>query len=65
MNKMATQPMTGTETAEAPTIRRKAKMPALRTILMLIVPALLIIAGGYYWMTSGKSVSTDDASVAR
>ena len=30
---------------------------------MLIVPALLIIVGGYYWLTSGGSVSTDDAQV--
>ena len=30
---------------------------------MLIVPALLIIGGGYYWLTSGGSVSTDDAQV--
>ena len=30
---------------------------------MLIVPALLLLAGGYYWLTSGGSVSTDDAQV--
>jgi membrane fusion protein (multidrug efflux system) len=35
----------------------------LRTILMLIVPALLVIGGGYYWLTSGASVSTDDAQI--
>ena len=35
----------------------------MRTFLMLIVPALLIVAGGYYWLTSGKSVSTDDAQI--
>jgi membrane fusion protein (multidrug efflux system) len=65
MNKMATEPMTATAAAEAP--KRKVKLPAgkgaLRTILMLIVPALLIIGGGYYWLTSGKSVSTDDAQI--
>jgi membrane fusion protein (multidrug efflux system) len=27
------------------------------------VPALLIVGGGYYWLTSGKSVSTDDAQI--
>lgn len=67
MNKMATEPMTGAAAHEAPRVRRKAKAPsgkgALRMILMLIVPALLIVAGGYYWMVSGKSVSTDDAQV--
>jgi membrane fusion protein (multidrug efflux system) len=66
MNKMATEPMTGSA-AEAPKVRRKVKLPAgkgsLKTILMLIVPALLIIGGGYYWLTSGGSVSTDDAQV--
>src|SRR5205085_3467475 len=35
----------------------------MRPFLMFIVPALLLIAGGYYWMTSGGSVSTDDAQV--
>ena len=30
---------------------------------MLIVPALLIIGGAYYWLTSGGSVGTDDAQV--
>ena len=67
MNKMATEPMTATAAAEAPKRKRKVKLPAgkgaLRTILMLIVPALLIIGGGYYWLTSGKSVSTDDAQI--
>ena len=64
MNKMATEPMTGTPRSK---VRRKIKLPAgkgaLRTILMLIVPALLIVGGGYYWLTSGGSVSTDDSQV--
>jgi membrane fusion protein, multidrug efflux system len=64
MNKMATEPMTGSARSK---VRRKIKLPAgkgaLRTILMLIVPAILIIGGGYYWLTSGGSVSTDDAQV--
>jgi membrane fusion protein (multidrug efflux system) len=34
-----------------------------RTILMLIVPAILIIGGVYYYLTSGGSVSTDDAQI--
>ena len=65
MNKMATEPMTGT-TAE-PKVRKKVRLRGgkgtLRTILMLIVPALLLVGGGYYWLTSGGSVSTDDALV--
>jgi membrane fusion protein, multidrug efflux system len=65
MNKMATEPMTATGVAAK--VRRKVKLPAgkgsLRTILMLIVPALLILGGAYYWLTSGGSVSTDDAMI--
>src|SRR5437762_1005076 len=67
MNKMATEPMAGTATAEGP---RDGRIPRisinktlLRPVLMLIVPALLLIGGGYYWLTSGGSVSTDDAQV--
>ena len=67
MNKMATEPMTAADAFEAPQVKRRFKLPAgkglLRTILMLIVPALLLIGGGYYWLTSGRSVSTDDAQV--
>jgi len=64
---MATEPMTGTATADAPKVKRGRKLPAgkgaLKTVLMLIVPALLLIGGGYYWLTSGGSVSTDDAQI--
>ena len=67
MNKMATEPMTGSEAAEAPTFRRLqrkiAGKGAGKTIVMLIVPLLLILGGGYYWFTSGGRVSTDDAQV--
>jgi membrane fusion protein, multidrug efflux system len=67
MNKMATEPMAGTAAAEAPKVKRKRKLPAgkgtLKTVLMWIVPAILLIGGGYYWLTSGGSVSTDDAFV--
>jgi membrane fusion protein (multidrug efflux system) len=64
MNKMSTEPMTGAkaepEIAKAP--RRNLKK-LLRPLLMLVVPALLILVGGYYWLASGDSVSTDDAQV--
>jgi membrane fusion protein (multidrug efflux system) len=66
MNRMATEPMTGTA-AEAPEKRRGISLPvgkkALRTTLMLIVPALLLLTGAYLWLTSGSSISTDDAQV--
>lgn len=63
MNKMQTEPMTA---AEEPTAKRSTKAEGrnwTRTVLMLIVPALLIIGGAYYWLTSGGSVSTDDAQI--
>lgn len=67
MNKMATQPMAPAETEEAPKRKRRIKLDGdrnwTRTILMLIVPALLVLGGGYYWLTSGGSVSTDDAQI--
>jgi len=67
MNRMATEPMTGTATADAPKVKRRRRLPkgmgATRAILLLVVPALLIIGGAYYWLTGGVSVSTDDAQV--
>jgi membrane fusion protein (multidrug efflux system) len=66
MNKMQTEALASAEIAEAPKHKRARKAEGrnwTRTILMLIVPAILIIGGGYYWLTSGGSVSTDDAQV--
>ena len=34
-----------------------------RIMLMLSVPLLILLVGGYFWLTSGKSVSTDNAYV--
>src|SRR3954471_21936371 len=67
MNKMPTETMTGSEAAEeAPKVRRlriRAPKNVLRPLLLLLVPALLLIGGGYLWFTSGGEVSTDDAQV--
>jgi len=67
MNKMQTEPIAAAEAAEAPRQGRLRKAEAgrnwARTILLLIVPALLLISGAYMWLTSGGSVSTDDAQV--
>ena len=67
MNKMATEPMTGT-VAKAPSkVRKSLKLPtgknAVRPLLMLLVPALLLLAGGYYWLARAGKVSTDNAQV--
>ena len=66
MNKMQTEPIAPADTAEIEKhtgLRKSAGRNWTRTILMLIVPALLIIGGAYLWLTSGGSVSTDDAQV--
>lgn len=65
MNKMQTQPMAPAEVVEAPERARERGEGRnwVRTILMLIVPAVLIIGGAYLYLTSGGSVSTDDAQV--
>src|SRR5579884_1520309 len=67
MNRMQTEPMAPAETAEPAPKRRRIRKEGgrnwVRTILMLIVPAVLIVGGVYYWLTSGGSVSTDDAQV--
>jgi membrane fusion protein (multidrug efflux system) len=65
MNKMSAEPMAGTA-AEAPELERapaRGLKRFIRPILMFAVPLLLLIGGGVYWMTSGGSVSTDDAQV--
>lgn len=49
--------------AKASRKARKAKQSRMRTMLMLAVPALLVIAGIYLWIASGGSESTDNAQV--
>jgi membrane fusion protein (multidrug efflux system) len=64
MNKMATEPLTAAATTQVRKVRKiTANTGFARTFLMLIVPALLVLGGGYYWLSSGGSVSTDDAQV--
>ncbi len=57
MNRMSSEKLTGTA------VPARGLKRFTRPILMLVVPALLIIGGAYYWLTSGGSVSTDDAQV--
>ncbi len=60
MNKMSTDAM-----APPPVKKRRVvlKKPAGRTFWMLVVPALLLIAGAYFWLSGGDSVATDNAAV--
>src|SRR6185369_7269459 len=65
MNRMTTEKLTGTKT-ESPELEQAPQRDLkryMRPFLMFIVPALLLLGGGYYWLTSGASVSTDDAQV--
>lgn len=52
----------GAAAAAAPEEPAKKRRP-LRLILMLSVPLLLLLVGGYFWLTSGRYVSTDNAYV--
>jgi membrane fusion protein, multidrug efflux system len=69
MNEMTTDKLTGSRAdAEAPAVEtsagtRGAARCWMRPIVMLVVPALLLIGGGYYWLSGGDSVSTDNAQV--
>ena len=71
MNEMKQEPLTGTpevvdgSTAEAAKSAAGPRVPRrmLRNVLLLIVPLLLVVGLGYYWLVSGGSVSTDDAAI--
>lgn len=54
----------GAGSAEAaPPLEEKRKTPWGRYALMAIVPLILIAGGVYYWLTSGKTASTDNAYI--
>jgi membrane fusion protein (multidrug efflux system) len=73
MNEMKQEKISGEPTAvdertaevaaDAVGERRKEKRRWLRPVLMLLVPALLLLGGISYWVSSGGTVSTDNASV--
>jgi membrane fusion protein (multidrug efflux system) len=52
----------GANAAAEPEQPAKKRGP-LRLILMLSVPLILLLAGGYFYLTSGRWVSTDNAYV--
>jgi len=59
----AVDEQTATVAADAVGEPRKEKKRWVRPVLMLLVPALLLLGGIYYWVSSGGTVSTDNASV--
>jgi membrane fusion protein (multidrug efflux system) len=52
-------PITAAEEVEVVQPKKKR----LRLILMLSVPLLILLVGGYMWLTSGRYLSTDNAYV--
>ena len=48
---------------ETDTVKARPRRDLKRWALMLSVPLLLLVVGGYFWTTSGRSVSTDNAYV--
>jgi membrane fusion protein (multidrug efflux system) len=59
MNEMSSEALEGEEII----VTRKSPRRWLRPTLMLIVPALLLLAGAYYWFSGADSVSTDNAAI--
>jgi len=51
----------GPATALQPAPARPRKKKNLRLVLMLAVPLALVVAGGWWWVTSGRYQETDDA----
>ena len=62
MRKVAIAPAPS-ETVDAPAETRRPPRSNRRLVLMLSVPLLLLIAGGWLWLTGGRSVGTDNAYV--
>ena len=67
MNKMSSEKMEGTEVAAETSAPKRARTPKqkrwLRPLLMFGLPTLLLFAGAVYWLSSGGTVSTDNAAV--
>lgn len=51
------------DVATAAEVEAKPRSKYDRLALMLSVPLLLLLVGGYFWLTSGRYVSTDNAYV--
>lgn len=57
----ATQPTPPATPAEEP----KKKSGSRRLILMIAVPAVLVVGGGWFWLTGGRYEDTDNAYVTQ
>lgn len=45
--------------------RRSLWVRLRRPLLMIVVPLLIVTVGAYFWLTAGRSVSTDNAYVSQ
>ncbi len=41
----------------------RARRPLIRIVLLLLAPLALLIGGGYYYLTGGRYISTEDAYI--
>jgi membrane fusion protein (multidrug efflux system) len=57
------QPAAAAARGSAPAAPAKKKRSPLRLVVMLAVPAVLAAGGGYFWLTGGRYVETDNAYV--
>lgn len=53
----------GAAAMTAPTVEPRQSGKLRRRVLMLSVPLAVVAAGGYFWATGGRTVSTDNAYV--
>lgn len=63
MNQMKAIDAEAQPAANVEVIETKPPRNVKRWAIMLAVPLLLLVVGGYFWITSGRSVSTDNAYV--
>src|SRR4051794_4028226 len=59
----APAPQSPSPQAAAPEAAPKKKSGTRRLILMVAVPLVLVVAGGYFWLTGGRYEDTDNAYV--
>ena len=63
MNQMKAIPAPADTPVESEVVETGPARNVKRWAIMLGVPLLLLVVGGYFWLTSGRSVSTDNAYV--
>src|ERR1044072_8822782 len=62
-DEIVVKPAPAAEAPDETVVEPKPKRKFLRPLLMFGVPLILVAVVGYFWLNSGKSVSTDNAYV--